>query len=687
MPSNVETKFAMENTMDDQEPQINNHPYPTRRTTALSLSQGSLGSGGNLQQIVRGDDIPSSLDRPKTVSFELLVDEARKARARLPMRVQIHPHDSNEDIISTVKGFFGLYDDPQGVSFEDSHGNSIIARYENFSNNTTVSVRIIADHSLPNEAQSSWGCRHGSPQRTRTFEDNTPILPPPQPAQILNYGQPPSRPMSRISRKESVSPKPANSRLHTSTKNRPRPLAKGQSTSFQAGLDELNDAHNGYSSSDGIAASVSSRKARSEQLATAEISVDNILEGGRRKRAKFESSELPLFVPPQVPAPNSISSVSPQRRSNVVESDSPFTRPQQRSFSYQIPIQSPQGDGFGPAISGGSKQGGFTVPAVPNHNHLLRDRSSGASYSNRSSLGSSTYPKGHNVLPTPDPTIASCISDEDVALQLMRLGEATNFSHGRHSASTFDDSLSGRADIASSTSNNSEDEAEEDSKIMLPAINTEYQVSGVNDIHDQARKQSTENWPSTDDIDPSGDDIDDDYEDQPLKSEGDEHIHKKQKMTKPRKIGTKASNGIKPPFAKKSKQHSTPGNFTLPMSPISGTSQSRKASLASTTNMSYTLGPDEDDLSSKPRCQRCRKSKKGCDRQRPCGRCRDAGIGIEGCISEDENNGRKGRYGRHMGVTIKKTSEPNTINGPQRSSAIQPGAIAATDSSKKRKRS
>ena len=327
------------------------------------------------------------------------------------------------------------------------------------------------------------------------------------------------------------------------------------------------------------------------------------------------------------------------------------------------------------------------MPAVPNHNHRLRDRSSGATYSNRSSLGSSTYPKGHNVLPTPDPTIASCISDEDVALQLMRLGEATNFSHGRHSASTFDDSLSGRADIASSTSENSENEAEEDGKIVLPAIKTEYHVSGVGDISDQARKQSTENWPSTDDLDPSGDDVDDDYEDHPLKSEGDEHIHKKQKMTKPRKIGTKANNGIKLPLAKKSKQHSTTSNFTLPMSPVSGPSQSRKASVASTTNMSYTLGPDEDDLSSKPRCQRCRKSKKGCDRQRPCGRCRDAGIGIEGCVSEDENNGRKGRYGRHMGVTIKKPCEPGIIDcDPQRPGAILSGVITATDSSKKRKR-
>ena len=40
------------------------------------------------------------------------------------------------------------------------------------------------------------------------------------------------------------------------------------------------------------------------------------------------------------------------------------------------------------------------------------------------------------------------------------------------------------------------------------------------------------------------------------------------------------------------------------------------------------------------RCIRCKKSKKGCDRQRPCGRCADAD---EECITEDESSGRKSR--------------------------------------------
>ena len=65
----------------------------------------------------------------------------------------------------------------------------------------------------------------------------------------------------------------------------------------------------------------------------------------------------------------------------------------------------------------------------------------------------------------------------------------------------------------------------------------------------------------------------------------------------------------------------------------------------------------EEDLSAKPRCQRCRKHKKGCDRQRPCQRCQDAGVGTDGCISEEEGDGHRGRFGRHMGVTVEQDTK------------------------------
>lgn len=46
------------------------------------------------------------------------------------------------------------------------------------------------------------------------------------------------------------------------------------------------------------------------------------------------------------------------------------------------------------------------------------------------------------------------------------------------------------------------------------------------------------------------------------------------------------------------------------------------------------------------RCTRCKKSKKGCDRQRPCGRCADAN---EDCVTEDESTGRRGRGSKGRG--------------------------------------
>ncbi|KAH8722697.1 hypothetical protein GQ44DRAFT_657937 [Phaeosphaeriaceae sp. PMI808] len=41
---------------------------------------------------------------------------------------------------------------------------------------------------------------------------------------------------------------------------------------------------------------------------------------------------------------------------------------------------------------------------------------------------------------------------------------------------------------------------------------------------------------------------------------------------------------------------------------------------------------NKDAVQEKPRCQRCKKLHRGCDRERPCGRCDNAGIGFDGCI-------------------------------------------------------
>lgn len=229
---------------------------------------------------------------PKNVAFELHLDGAPNYRARLPMRVQIFPHDTTDSIITTVKNFYGLYDGAaKGVSFEDDQGNTLIATYENFMNNMIVYVRVIRDHSPRPEYEGQFAYKSTSPQRLSRF-DEAPQMLSPHPAQILHYGQPPSRPGSRLSRKQSTSPNLGGKRSISAPKIRSRSGVKSHGSSFQANLDEVkNDALNGYSSSDGGAGSVtSSRKAKSEHLASAEISVDNIVEGGRRKRAKFESS-------------------------------------------------------------------------------------------------------------------------------------------------------------------------------------------------------------------------------------------------------------------------------------------------------------------------------------------------------------------------------------------------------------
>lgn len=269
------------------------------------------------------------------------------------------------------------------------------------------------------------------------------------------------------------------------------------------------------------------------------------------------------------------------------------------------------------------------------------------------------------ILATPDPTVGSCMSEEDkdVAMQLMRLGDISNVSHGRTSASTLDDTFSRNADAASSTGATSDGESESEVDEKPPARKQKLDASGAsNKIYPTTETKFS---PAHADFDAS--DEEDVYSDSPADGS----------MAAPKLKGPKVSNGSKPRShsngakpkatkapksiktvtgAKVKKSGSVPNGG--PMSPTSLPAASRKPSVVSNpgvaTQANNERGEDEPDLSSKPRCQRCRKSKKGCDRQRPCGRCRDAGLPAEMCISEDEGNGRKGRYGRHMGVPLKK---------------------------------
>lgn len=222
---------------------------------------------------------------PRSVKFELVTDSTQY-RARLPMRVQIYPHDTTESIITTVKNFYGLYPSATscpGVSFEDEHGNTIIGRYENFRHNSVVYVRVRDGPPTP-------GPHAAQPSQpgAQSFytQDGLAIQGPQQQSQHA------SRPGSRSSRRRSVSPTNVHERRSASTSTNGRHARPRSNRSRGPGSQTHNDAHsdsmNGYSSGDNAPGSSSGKS--KEQIGSTEISLDNIVEGGRRKRAKFESS-------------------------------------------------------------------------------------------------------------------------------------------------------------------------------------------------------------------------------------------------------------------------------------------------------------------------------------------------------------------------------------------------------------
>lgn len=366
-----------------------------------------------------------------------------------------------------------------------------------------------------------------------------------------------------------------------------------------------------------------------------------------------------------MPAATSNPSVSPARRIDAHRAPLSFVPQSHNPFTNPLPVHASQNYG------NGLQSGVYATPSTEDRRH--RGSISYSGNGNAKAMG--------GVLPTPDPTVGSCMSEEDkdVAIQLMRLGEMSNISHGRTSASTLDDTFSGKADAASSTGATSDGDS--DSESDLPAARRQkldasgaakliYPTTESNFMQPQVEYSSDEG----------------DYE------------HGRPSQAKPKPAfqhkptpSVSKSSSAKPKTHKPSnslKMKKAPSMVAGPMSPASAP-HSRKPSVASVSGMGPPGEDDQPDLSSKPRCQRCRKSKKGCDRQRPCGRCRDAGLSADQCISEDEGNGRKGRYGRHMGVPIKK--EEGAMLAPPTllpAAPIAPTSVAITtaDKNKKRKR-
>lgn len=238
-----------------------------------------------VSSLLANDGPESTQKHPaKSVCFELLLDERSKTRARIPLRVLVNTHDTTESIITTVKSFYGIYDG-NGVSFEDAVGNTLIASYDNFSHNTTVYVRSVAGQSQPSTA-SAHGSQpavnsHDSPHRP-TLGEPFQILPP----HLRDNSMSPSRrSSSRQIPKRSVSPSRDRGRRSASQQQR------GSHADSRCSSAHGSYREDGHSDSDAGQSSVSgSKKARSEQFVSSDISTVNVLQDGRRGGNIFDSS-------------------------------------------------------------------------------------------------------------------------------------------------------------------------------------------------------------------------------------------------------------------------------------------------------------------------------------------------------------------------------------------------------------
>lgn len=234
------------------------------------------------------DKFIPKMSTAKSITFELLLDEGSKTRARIPLRVVLNTHDNTESIITTVKNFYGIYDG-HGVSFEDYWGNTLIASYDNLKSNSIVYVRA-----QPSTAHANGAYFNNDNHETRrrpSLGEPFQVFPP----HLREQSHSPSRPSSRLARKRSTSPTQGRGRRSASQQKRnPHPtLSRGSSANGSYNDD------NGYSDSEAGRSSVSgSRKAKSEQFASSDISTANVLLDGRRGQAIFDSSVSIMTCPP-----------------------------------------------------------------------------------------------------------------------------------------------------------------------------------------------------------------------------------------------------------------------------------------------------------------------------------------------------------------------------------------------------
>ena len=201
-------------------------------------------------------DLPSigQLEKPKPVKFIY-------SHARLPLRVHIKKHDTTDSIITIVKTFFGIHGNV-GVSFENDGGYNIIPKYENVNADTDIQVRLTQELQPLAQANVQYHNEMTSPAKSLS---SAPWMAVPPSVHT-------SRPASRNTRGD-ISPDPSRKQRGISI--------KGHKYSRTYDADGLSDSDAG---------SVSVTSSRRDVLVSADISVENIVEGNRRKGAKFESS-------------------------------------------------------------------------------------------------------------------------------------------------------------------------------------------------------------------------------------------------------------------------------------------------------------------------------------------------------------------------------------------------------------
>lgn len=271
-------------------------------------------------------------------------------------------------------------------------------------------------------------------------------------------------------------------------------------------------------------------------------------------------------------------------------------------------------------------------------------------------------PPGRAGLPTPAPTIASCISDEDAAIQLMRLGDAPTNGHPlpNHIRHQYSPDLDHNGRPTHSA--------------LLPSPVSHgfgQQLSPVKREYARFRE---------DEGDLRDEDYQDDEDDVPLYMKRANFAPARQAPPPP--PGIKKKNPSKPKKPKKINSvipapqlNAFPGYpMTLDTSFNGLEAANSLANLANPEGMYIPQGvmmPPEPQENQKPRCQRCRKSKKGCDRQRPCQRCKDAGIPADQCISEDEAGTRRGRMNAAKAAAANGIVKPKIPKPKKRKLSIE----------------